>query len=315
MFTNAILYRAHSAFPSATDLASLLDKQTFRPCSPLEVKRVGWSHVCGDQLVHVVLGQFLMLCCRRQERLLPPAAVKEEVEERAAAQERETGVALRKREKQLLKEQVYEELLPNAPKRTKQLWIVIDTRRQWVLVDSGSRKKAEEALDLLRLTLGSLKVTPLATQTRASQVMTAWLRQPGDRAEGWELGESCQLVASAGDDGVIRAAQVDLDCDEIKHHLESGRVCASLALTKSDQLSFTLQDDLSLKKLDFDSALLETVEDADDQAAQFDADAHLQVPLLFEVIEQLVAILGGEALPAAREPITEDAADTHQDAA
>lgn len=315
MFSNAVLYRAHSSFPSAEDLGLLLEKQAFRPCSPQEAKRVGWSPVCGDQLVHAVMGQFLMLCCRRQERLLPPAAVKEEVEERAAAQERETGVALRKREKQLLKEQVYDELLPNAPRRTKQLWVVIDTRRQWVLVDSGSRKKAEEALDLLRLTLGSLKVTPLATRTRASEVMTAWLSEPSDRAEGWELGEACQLIAAAGDEGVIRAAQVDLDCDEIKHHLESGRVCASLALTKADQLSLTLQDDLSLKKLAFDSALLETTAGADDKAAQFDADAHVQVPLLFEVIEQLVAILGGEALPGASEPASEDAVGAQQDAA
>ncbi|MGL6253550.1 MAG: recombination-associated protein RdgC, partial [Billgrantia desiderata] len=122
-------------------------------------------------------------------------------------------------------------------------------------------------------------------------------------------------VASAGDDGVIRAAQVDLDCDEIKHHLESGRVCASLALTKTDQLSFTLQDDLSLKKLAFDTALLETVEDADDQEAQFDADAHLQAPLLFEVIEQLVAILGGEVLPVACESTSSGPGEAHQDAA
>ena len=80
MFDNALIYRAHSHFPGADQLAQLCQKQLFRACAATEAKRVGWSTVCGDQMVHPVNSQFLVLRFSRQERLLPAAAVKEEVE-------------------------------------------------------------------------------------------------------------------------------------------------------------------------------------------------------------------------------------------
>ncbi|MFP3441134.1 recombination-associated protein RdgC, partial [Pantoea sp. SIMBA_133] len=92
---------------------------------------------------------------------------------------------MRRAEKQILKEEVYEELLPRALKRMGHFLVAIDTQRGWILVDAASRKKAEEALDLLRLTTGSLMVTPLATRDRATDLMTRWLANPAERAEGW----------------------------------------------------------------------------------------------------------------------------------
>tara|TARA_R110002124_G_scaffold192649_1_gene359801 strand:+ start:4166 stop:4456 length:291 start_codon:yes stop_codon:yes gene_type:complete len=75
--------------------------------------------------------------------LLPAAAVKELVEERAAEMEKASGSPLRQAEKKLLKEQVYEELLPTALKRTGHFLVAIDIKRNWILVDAASRKKAE----------------------------------------------------------------------------------------------------------------------------------------------------------------------------
>ncbi|MGK0547906.1 recombination-associated protein RdgC [Halomonas cupida] len=311
MFDNALIYRAHSGFPAADQLGQLCDKQPFRSCAATEAKRVGWSAVCRDQLVHVVNSQFLVLRLNRQERLLPPAAVKEEVEERAAAREKASGSPLRRAEKQILKEEVYEELLPRALKRTSHFLVAIDTQRGWILVDTASRKKAEEALDLLRLTTGSLKVTPLATRDRATELMTRWLASPSERADGWELGEACQLESPSGDEGVIKATEVDLDSEEIQQHLERGRICSALAMARADQLALVLQDDLALKKIRFDDALIEGAEPADDDASAFDTEAHLHIPALTAVIEELIGLLGGEALPI----IEEDASSEEQEAA
>lgn len=197
----------------------------------------------------------------------------------------------------MLKEQIYEELLPNALKRTGHFLVAIDIKRSWILVDTASRKKAEEALDLLRMTLGSLKVTPLATRHRATGLMTRWLSTPSERADGWALGESCQLESPSGNEGVIKAAEVDLDSEEILQHLEGGRICSALAITRTGQLALQLQDDLALKKIQYDDALLEQGEPGDDEASKFDVDAHIHIPALVAVAEELITLLGGEEIP------------------
>lgn len=188
MFDNALLYRTHSGFPGPNEMTNLIQEHLFRSCAPIEAKRVGWSTVCGDVLAYSIQSQYLILRFPRQERLLPASAVKELVEERATEMEKASGSSLRRAEKKLLKEQVYEELLPTSLKRTGHFMMAIDIRRNWILIDSASRKKAEEALDLLRLTLGSLKVTPMETHDRPIALMTRWLATSTERAEGWALG-------------------------------------------------------------------------------------------------------------------------------
>lgn len=211
--------------------------------------------------------------------------------------EKASGSPLRRAEKQLLKEQVYEEQLPTALKRTGHFLIAIDIKRKWILIDSASRKKAEEALDLLRLTLGSLKVTPMATRDRPTALMTHWLATVTERAEGWTLGEFCQLESPTGNDGVIKVAEVDLDSEEIQQHLEGGRICSALSIARTGQLAMQLQDDLALKKIKFDDALLEQADSGGDEASRFDADAHIHIPALATVAEELITLLGGEVVP------------------
>lgn len=147
MFDNVLLYRAHSSFPGGDEMTNLIQKHLFRACAPTEARRVGWSAVCGEVMAYSL---------QSHSSLSAAAAVKELVEERAAEMEKASGSPLRRAEKQLLKEQVYEELLPTALKRTGHFLMTIDIKRNWILIDAASRKKAEEALDLLRLTLGSL---------------------------------------------------------------------------------------------------------------------------------------------------------------
>ena len=108
--------------------------------------------------------------------------------------------------------------------------------------------------------------------------MTRWLASPAERADGWELGEACQLESPSGDEGVIKATEVDLDSEEIQQHLERGRICSALAMARADQLALVLQDDLALKKIRFDDALIEGAEPADDDASAFDTEAHLHIP-------------------------------------
>jgi len=303
-FKHLHLYRLHNgATIPASDLEAALAEQVARSPGSQEARRVGWcppAGRAGTALLHEMQGQRLMTLLR-YERLLPASVVREELEERSADIEAQEGRKLRRQEKQELKEQIYEELLPRAFVRTQKVDLWWDTRRHLIAVNTSSRKRAEEALDLLRETLGSLKVTPLATQTLPMRAMTQWLADENSRPASLQLGDQVELKAK-GDDGVLRARQVDLDSDEIQQLLASGRQASRLAVESEGRLSYVLHDDLTLKSLRFSDALIDAaneVEDDGDALVRLEADFMLMSEALAEEIERLIEWLGGEANPAA----------------
>ncbi|WP_027966667.1 recombination-associated protein RdgC [Halomonas halocynthiae] len=299
-FKHLHLYRLHGA-PQLDTAAfeEALNAQAFRPLGGSEPRRLGWcppAGRAGHQLLHELQGQRLMTALR-QERLLPAAVVREELEERTSTIETSEGRKLRRQEKLALKEQIYDELLPRAFVRSQKVDLWWDTTRSLIAINTGSRKRAEEVLDLLRETLGSLKVTPLATQTLPIRAMTTWLGDIGSRPQDMVLGDQVELKAK-GDEGVLRARQIELDSDEIQQLLESGRQASKLALGLEGRLSFVLHDDLAVKSLRFDDTLIDEAsqsDDGDDALVRLETDFLLMTQALGESIERLVTWLGGEA--------------------
>ncbi|NAW32837.1 recombination-associated protein RdgC [Halomonas alimentaria] len=299
-FKHLHLYRLHDAPElDATTLEEALAEQAARPLGGQDPRRLGWTFPGGradTARLHELQGQRL-LSALRQERLLPASVVKEEVDERAAEVETREGRKLRRQEKIAIKEQVVEELLPRAFVRSQKIDLWWDTRRRLIGINASSRTRAEELLDLLRETLGSLKVTPLATQVMPMRAMTQWLTDPASRPADLVLGDQVELKAK-GDDGVLRARQVDLDSDEIQQLLESGRQASKLAVEVEGRLSFVLHDDLALKSIRFGDALIDEAnasDDGDDALLRLDTDFVLMAQALGENTERLIAWLGGEA--------------------
>ena len=89
---------------------------------------------------------------------------------------------LKKVERLSIKDDVIATLLPQAFSRIKTTALYIDTLKQLIFVDAASSKTAEDALALLRKSLGSLPVVPLAFNSAPCEVMTKWVT---DTAPDW----------------------------------------------------------------------------------------------------------------------------------
>ncbi|KPQ24946.1 MAG: recombination associated protein RdgC [Halomonas sp. HL-48] len=299
-FKHLHLYRVHSAPElSETALGDALDAHAAAPLGNADARRLGWTAPAGrlgnGQRLHEIQGHRL-LSALRQERLLPASVVKEEVDEQVANIEASEGRKVTRKEKTAFKEQVTEDLLPRAFVRSQKIDVWWDTRRQLIGINASSRTRAEDILDLLRETLGSLSVTPLASQTLPMRAMTTWLGDASSRPADLQLGDQVELKAK-GDDGVLRARQVDLDSDEIQQLLESGRQASKLAIHIEGRLSLVLHDDLALKSLRFGDALIEEADqadDGDDALARLETDFILMANALSEDIVRLMEWLGGE---------------------
>jgi recombination associated protein RdgC len=284
-FKNLMIYRVTRELAiTAQDLETSLPGSVFSPCGSQDMAKFGWVSPMGhnsEALTHEVNGQIL-LCARKEEKILPSSVVKNELQGKIEKLEADQSRKLRKTEKDQLKDEVLFTLMPRAFSRYSSTFLWLDTVRGLVIVDAASAKKAEDALALLRKSLGSLPVVPLTLENPIELTLTKWVRS-GESPSGLVIQDEAELKAV-------------LEDDEIAAHIEAGKVVTQLALDWQERIQFILAADGTLKRLKYSDTLQEQNDDIDreDVAARFDADFILMTGELSELIRQLTEALGGE---------------------
>jgi len=161
-----------------------------------------------------------------------------------------TGKPVGSRERKRLKDEVLTDLLPRAFTRLSKRTAYMDTENGWLVIDTASRKAAEAVTSLIREALGSFPAAPLVPDESPRVLMTDWLAK-GKLPKGLALGDECELRDSGDAGAVVRARRQDLESDEIREHLKSGKQVFQLGLTFDERLGFSLDEDLVVRKLKF----------------------------------------------------------------
>lgn len=294
-FKNVFTYRLSRDIAFNTeDVISGLNNHLFTPCGSQDMAKAGWTETFGDKLVYDANG-FLLMTMRREEKILPSTVIKDELAEKIAGLEAEQGRRLKKTEKDSLKDEVLHSLLPRAFTRAKNTRLLIDLKKSLVYVDASCATKAENILALLRKSLGSLPVIPLTAKNPIELTLTDWLTS--GFPQGYTPGDTAVLKAMLEDGGAIRCQKQDLETDEVRNHIDAGKVATSIALDWQNRASFRLDDDLSIKRLTFSDELNDQNDDIDreDHALRFDADFLLFTSELSCLITELVEAIGGES--------------------
>lgn len=299
-FKNAIIYRISNPMSLMAQLATIEQQLLpfqFTPCGSNDMAKTGWvpATMFSQTLAHQANGQYL-LTVQRQEKILPGPVIKQELNARIAKLESEQGRKLKKTEKDSLKDEVLHSLLPRAFTKDSRTQLWIDVMNGLIIVDASSARKAEDALALLRKSLGSLPVIPLTIENPVELTMTEWVRS-GNAPAGFAIGDAAELKAILADGGIAKVKKQDLVTDEVKTHIEAGKFVTKLALDWQQRVTFTLTNDAMLTRLKFCDEVIEQNDDIDreDVLARFDADFTLMTGELQALIKQLVTGLGGEA--------------------
>ena len=293
-FKNAMIYRLTKSLDwSEKTLSDALENNQYHPCNQSEISKFGWSTpLKGSELLYFTVGKQILLLAQKEEKILPAHVIKRELDVRVEKLEQAENRKLKKVEKQTLKDDVVATLLPRAFNKYQQTALWIDAENNLIYVDAASAKRAEEALALLRKSLGSLPVVPLTFANEPILVMQEWVAK--ESIPQWLVSlEEAELRDA--NNGVIRCKQQALDSDEILS-LVNSKYVTKLALEWEEHLSFVLNEDCSLKRLKFADQIREKNDDIlkEDYAQRFDADFVLMTGILSKLTENLLHDFGGE---------------------
>ena len=298
-FKNLCLYRFTKPFNlPPEDLDENLSVKAFRSVGKLEPSSVGWSEPLGregTQLVHVANG-CIMICLRKEEKILPTAVVNERLAERALEIEEQEGRKVRGKERQNLKDEILLDMMPRAFSKNSRVFAYIHPQQGWLVVDAANPGKAEEVVNLLRETLGSLPVVPLTVEEAPSSIMTSWLLK-GSQLADIVIEDECELRDPGEEGGIVRVRKQDLSSDEIRTHLDAGKIVTRLAVVFDERIACVLDEKLLIKRLRFQDVVLDEAGevDAETAAQRFDTDFVIMTLELSRFIPRLVEVFGGIA--------------------
>ena len=293
MIKNAIIYRISANLPDLPALEEGLQKATFQPCGATQEKSSGWVPPRGEAhgaLVESVGGQW-MLRFHTEIKLLPSSVVQKRVQEKCDAIEREAGRKPGKKEQRDLKEEARLDLLPQAFTKESSTWVWIDPQARTLVVDTSSQAQADAAVtSLVECLPPGFALALLNTQTSPQAAMAQWLLEQ-EAPEGFYIDQECELKASGDSGAVVRYGRHPLDIEEVRQHIEQGKLPTKLALTFDGRVSFVLTDGLRLRSIQ----LQDVARDDGGAESSFDADVAIITGELARLLPALTVALGGDS--------------------
>ncbi|OCL18990.1 recombination-associated protein RdgC [Gilliamella sp. wkB72] len=295
-FKNAIIYQLNND--------NLLDKQTienalksalFSPCGNLDTTKMGWVSPYDDNNLDdfiIDMPGHLLLRIKKETKILPAPVIKQALNEKVDKQEKALSRKLSKNEKATLKDEVMIDLMPRAFSKYNYYWLWIDIENKRIIIDCSSFKLAEDILAILRKELGALALTPLSIEKPLEKIMTTWVREKLSFPP-FILGDEAELKDPLEGNGIINCKNQDITSDEMLVHLDSGKWVTKLKIIDERGINFIINPDLTLKRIKFDSVILDENEDigSDEFDKRLEADFYIMANTLSNSINDLYIII------------------------
>ncbi len=248
-------------------LDSELANSAFRPCPKSHPSSYGWVQPIGDSDQPLVYGQngYMMIRLRIEEKVLPASVVREHLMAEIKQLESKSGRRIYKDEKERLKDDIYQTLLSKAFTKSSYVNGYIDTKKNWLIIDSASSKRLAHFISMLMKCTGNSISAPELTSI--PRVMTQWLTN-NDYPNTLNLADACLLKEVDENGGTVRFKKQDLLSDKVQAFIKDGSIATQLAFEWCDQIHFTLKQDFSISSVKFLEAIKELARDGMSETAE-----------------------------------------------
>lgn len=281
---------------TAKQLSDSLSAFAFTPCEAFESKRLGFVEpapfIQEGSFVYEYQGR-LMIAMQIEDKILPAMVINQSLAEKIEHLEQGGERRLSKREREQLKTEVIDDLLPRAFSKKQYLLGYVDTQLGLIAVNTASAQLAETFTIALRQALGSLKIR-LLDCSEVAPLMTEWLVSQASPS-GFEVDDMCLIQDGLDTGGTIRCQKQNLFAEDIQALLGPGREVVALRLVWQDQIRFVLKEDGLLQGVKFlDSVLKQSEETGGTAVDQFVTDFAIMSESLSQLLAALAQVLKGK---------------------
>ena len=274
-------------------LEERLSSHALQKCLSMEMQSRGWVLPKDEngKFVHA-LGQDMLITLGIEKKLLPAAVINQLTKERAAEIAQQQGFEPGRKQIRDIKESVLVELMPRAfaLRRKTNAWI--DPVSGWFVIDTSSTGKADEFLEVLFKTVDDVTLKPLKTNLSPAAAMTGWLSR-NEVPTSFTIDRQCELRGMDDEKATVSYVRHDLGAKEICGHIQAGKEATKLAMTWRDKISFTLHENMQIKRITPLDLLKEPAETAEEQ---FDSDFAIMTGELKQLLADITDALDGEGI-------------------
>lgn len=293
IFKSAVVYRLLE--PIIDKFPALSDKEIIEPGSQ-DARRIGWTPpLHGEGLEFPVLPSTSIICMSVIEKKVQPKAIKRALDEKVAEFKQDNGNPPSRKAIQEMRDDIVFAAIPGIMPVEKKIQAYIDEENMLFVVDTGSHKQAEELCRLLRETIGSLRIIPIATSRKPETAMLSWVND--DSAPPiLTMGGSATFKNPKDLSVTAKAVHLGMDGSAVSGIIEEGLVPQDLSLSlqcEAGNFDFTLIDDFRLKKIKFSAGLMEIDEEIEDAYSHYKASMLINCDVISKTICQLVDLFGG----------------------
>ena len=274
-------------------LAEKLQLFPFQPCLPSLPLSLGWVSPLDQDNSPLVFAAdgYILIALAIAEKVLPATVIRQAVDEKVKEFEQSENRKIGYKQKQSLKDDIIQSLLPRAFIKTQKLYACIDTRNQWLWLATTNSKMSEHfhlAWSKVMPEIGLIK----PELRKIAMILSHWV-QHRSNPKAFSIEKNVVLQDARQQNRVIRCQQQDLTAANVQSFIKEGCEVRQLALTWQDRIQFTIDDELNLRGVRFSDQLLEReIAPMDSPELRMASDFVLLTANLTELTQDLLDCLG-----------------------
>lgn len=275
---------------SPNAFAEKLEPLAFNPCLPSMPSSMGWVSPLDDEHAPLARGLngCIMFCLQIEDKILPASVITQALKDKIKQIEAAEARKVRQKEKLTFKDEVTLTLMPRAFSKFTRINAYIDTRNNWLILNSTSPAKTELFLSMFKKSFGD--GIEAVEVIKPSSIFTQWLKDKSYPQE-FSIEKSCVLQDPDQQNRMIRCQQQDLFAASIQSLVKDGCEAIQLSLCWQDKITFTLSEDFTLKSIRLsDDDIAEIQDEMETKEQKFDADFIMMTEMYAGLVNDLLTI-------------------------
>ena len=276
MFKSFLVYTLPEDFKMFDVIdTQLLEKRRSKPLTGDSIYKLGWAEPLNDGTLYLQCEQDYVFKIEKRFKRIAKSTLKAAIAQKQAELSVEDPskwgpqAKITKESREALEASIFKILVSKALTQFDASYVIYSPTLHMLLVESTTDAYAEDVVDLLRDTFGSVKAKPLSCKKPPTESFKLWLTDESNVPADFELLDEGLVMACTQKKGnrVTYNSQV-MNSDEISANLLANKKPLKVDLSWDLTLSFTLDEHLRFSKMKLQKSLRERIKSAYEMASQ-----------------------------------------------